>query len=111
MRYDDLLAAWRHLQRNPAFTVLAAAALALGLTATIAAFCLVSAVMLAPLPYPDAARLWVPHLTMAAPGRGAPEPSRFSYREFEAFRRSQDVFDRPARRALRLDPAASLRHE
>lgn len=57
MRYDDSLAALRHLRRNLRFALLAMATLALGLTATITAFGLLSAVFLAPLPYPNADRL------------------------------------------------------
>jgi putative ABC transport system permease protein len=96
MRSGAWSAAFRHLRRNLGFTVVATATLALGLTAATAAFALISAVVLAPLPYPDADRLWVPRLKMAAPGQAAPGPAYFSYPEFATFRRSLDVFDRAA---------------
>jgi predicted permease len=95
MRVDDLLAALRHLRRNLRFAVLAVATLALGLTATITAFGLLSAVFLAPLPYPDAERLWAPYLEVQVPDQEA-ERSRFTYPEFDSFRRSQQVFDHVA---------------
>lgn len=96
MLHGDLAAALRHLRRNPAFASFAIAALALGIAAATAAFSLISAVTLAPLPYPDAARLWVPELRAAAPGRGAPESARFSYPELETFRGAAPAFDRSA---------------
>ena len=96
MRYDDWVAAARHLYRNLRFTVLAVTTLALGLTATITAFGLMSAVFLAPLPFPDAERLWAPRLMEQAPGQAAPERSLFTYPELDTFRRSQRVFDRVA---------------
>jgi hypothetical protein len=95
MRTDDLLAALRHLRQNLRFAVLAVATLALGLTATITAFGLLSAVFLTPLPYPNAARLWAPYLEVQVQGQAA-ERSRFTYPEFDSFRRSQQVFDRVA---------------
>lgn len=95
MRTDDLLAALRHLRRNLRFAVLAVATLALGLTATITAFGLLSAVFLAPLPYPHATRLWAPYMEVQIPGQAA-ERSMFTYPEFDSFRRSQQVFDRVA---------------
>jgi len=96
MRYDDGWAAWRHLQRNPGFTLLAVATLALGLTATITAFGLLSAVVLAPLPYPNAARLWVPYRLVNVPGHQAPERAPFSYPDYDRFQKSQRIFDRIA---------------
>ncbi|MDP9120821.1 MAG: ADOP family duplicated permease [Acidobacteriota bacterium] len=96
MRGSDLSAAIRHLRRDRGFTLLAVAALGLGLTGTIAAFGLGSAVVLAPLPYPEAGRLWVPHLTLKVPGQAAPVRSQFSYADFVAFRKTQAIFDRVA---------------
>ena len=49
--------AWRALSRRPAFTVLAIAALALGIASTTAAFSILNGVLLRPLPFPDGDRL------------------------------------------------------
>ena len=53
----ELRHALRSLTRNPAFTVVAVATLALGIGATTAIWSLVDAVLLRPLPYPDPDRL------------------------------------------------------
>src|SRR5690349_14140135 len=49
--------AWRSLARRPAFLVAAVLTLALGVGVTTAVYALVDAVLLRPLPYPDADRL------------------------------------------------------
>src|SRR5215204_1929055 len=49
--------AFRQLVREPAFTVAALLTLALGVGANVAVFAVVEAVLLRPLPYPDADRL------------------------------------------------------
>ena len=53
----DLLSALRSLRRHPAFTVLAVLTLGLGIGATVTVFSVAEAVLLRPLPYPDAHEL------------------------------------------------------
>lgn len=49
--------AWRGLRRAPALTVVASATMAIGIAASAVLFALVDAVLLRPLPYPEAMRL------------------------------------------------------
>ena len=53
----DLRFSLRSLRRNPGFTALAVLTLALGIGATTAIYAVVDAVMLRPLPFPEADRL------------------------------------------------------
>jgi len=55
--FNDVTYAFRTLKSNTGFTVVAVAALALGIGANTAIFTVVDGVMLAPLPYPGADRL------------------------------------------------------
>jgi predicted permease len=58
--WQDMRSAIRALQRAPGFTVVAVSVLALGVGANTAMFSVIDAVLLRPLPYPDAERLlWI----------------------------------------------------
>src|SRR5262249_19920154 len=54
---DDVKFAMRQMRRSPAFTLVAAITLALGIGANTAIFALVDATLLRPLPFPDPDRL------------------------------------------------------
>ncbi|HEU4628408.1 MAG TPA: ABC transporter permease [Gemmatimonadaceae bacterium] len=84
---QDVRAAWRSLWRAPVVAVAAVLTLALGLGANVAMFGAVSAALLRPLPFPQPDRLVLLTQQHHEPGR-ASRPTRWSYPEFVALRRT-----------------------
>jgi putative ABC transport system permease protein len=90
---NDLRYAVRVLLRRPRFTCAALAALALGIGATTAMFAAVNNVLLRPLPYPDAERLYVVRETRAQAGF---ERTVVAEGEFLAWMRDSPVIEHAA---------------
>ena len=108
----DLQLAGRTLRRRPGFTALAVTILALGLGGATAMFSIVDALLLRPLPFPEAARLVRIHRTM--PGDSADAVDRLhSPGGYFAYRAQRDVFEGVAAvnmggQRLELDPGQPL---
>ena len=86
----DLRLAFRALRRQPGFSVVAIATLTLGIGATTAMFTVVDAVLLRPLPFPDAGRIVV--LREQAPE--FPNPISLSVLNFPDLRDQSSSFTR-----------------
>ncbi len=92
--WQDLRYAVRLLVRTPGFTVVAVLTLALGIGANTAIFTVVNAIVLKPLPYPDADRLVMVWQDLRA--RGGPEDEWLSPGNYVDLRNAKDVVDRIA---------------
>jgi predicted permease len=90
--WRDVTYAWRALRRTPGFTAVAVVTLAVGIGANAAIFSVFDAVLLRPLPYRDAERLYVIHETSPRDGRLIPA-NAFHFREW---RRSSQTFEQMA---------------
>ena len=93
MLLTDLRGALRSLLRAPGFTLVAVVTLALGIGANSAIFTVVNALLVRPLPYPDAARLVQVWETRPQIGR---DRSSVSPGEFLDWRAKSDCFERLA---------------
>jgi len=81
---QDLRFGLRMLARNPMFTLIAVVTLTLGIGANTAIFSVVDAVLLRPLPYPDANRLvflWSTMNGQGVPQSGSALPDYLSWRD------------------------------
>jgi putative ABC transport system permease protein len=83
----DTVVAWRAMRRRPARTGAALVTVTLAVALAVAAFAVVDAVLLAPLPYPDADRLV---LVQERGGEG--EPGNLGYLTFDDLRRRTRAF-------------------
>ncbi len=86
----DVRYAIRGLRRAPGFTLVAVIALALGIGANTALFSVISAVLLRPLPYPDANRLV--RIWTAMPSQGYPR-SGSALPDYRTWRADNHSFD------------------
>src|SRR6266508_1724034 len=86
--WQDLKHAVRMLAKKPGFTLVALVTLALGIGANTAVFSVVNAVLLRPLPYPNADRL----VAVSENSVNAPDIS-VAYPDYLDWRAQQSVFE------------------
>jgi len=98
----DVRLAVRSLRRAPTFALVAIVTLALGIAANTAVFSLVDAVLLRPLPYPDADRI----VMLVNTWTGGASPIESSTR-FEALRRQPSFVDAAAYRVVGVNLTAT----
>jgi putative ABC transport system permease protein len=88
--FQDIRYGWRMIRKSPIFAAVTVLTLALGIGANTAIFSVINAVLLRPLPYPDANRLM--KITFNNPGIGLHDVP-FSYPELDDLRTKSGVFD------------------
>src|ERR1700683_828330 len=88
--FQDIRYGWRMIRKSPIFAAVTILTLALGIGANTAIFSVINAVLLRPLPYPDANRL--KKITFNNPGIGLHDVP-FSYPELDDLRTKSGVFD------------------
>jgi len=81
---QDVRYSWRTLRKNPGFTLVALLALALGIASTTAIFSVVDAVLIHPLPYPEAGRILCVTESDRKTGEGGGAPSPANYLDWKA---------------------------
>ena len=90
---EDLRYACRTIVKNPGYSAVAIATLAIGIGGTVAMFSAFHAVLLARLPYPNAHQIVVPVSTNSA--RGIDNGS-VPYADYEDWRQERDIFSHVA---------------
>jgi putative ABC transport system permease protein len=93
--WQDLRFGARMLRKQPGFSLIAVVTVALGIGANTAIFTVVNALLLRPLPYPEAERLAIVDTTVR---RDRVEVRRTSYPDFVSWRDQNTVFEQIAAR-------------